>query len=151
MVIAQSSSGAYDRLMIAPLTEPQALFRQLEEAGVESLLTTAGAYRSFYDYNLRAPVLIAVGGEFQGLSDEVRKACTHSAHLPMSDEIPSFPAGHAAAILASEAARQRRQGGPKRPLWSKKEGTAEDERPSRNPGSPPRRDGPRRNPGRPRG
>lgn len=119
VIVAQSSSGAFDRMKIAPLQEPRTLFKRLEEIGIESVSATAGAIRNFYDFDLRAPVLIAVGGEFKGLSDEVKKACRHSAHLPMNDAIPSFPAGHAAAILASEAARQRRLGGTPGPLWPK--------------------------------
>ncbi|MBW3623925.1 MAG: hypothetical protein KY468_11010 [Armatimonadetes bacterium] len=117
VVIGQSSSGAYDRLPLAALDDPTKQFKRLETLGIESLLATAGAMRNFYDFNLRAPVLIAVGGEFKGLTDAVRNACRHSAHLPMADPIPSFPAGHAAAILASEVARQRRMPGPPGPLW----------------------------------
>jgi tRNA G18 (ribose-2'-O)-methylase SpoU len=123
-VIAQSSSGAFDRLPLALLDDPRAQFKRLEGMGVESLLATAGAVRSFYDFNLRAPALIAVGGEFKGVSDEMWKACRHTAHLPMTDPIPSFPAGHAAAILASEVARQRRMPGPSGPLWPRKPSNA---------------------------
>lgn len=121
-ILAQSSSGAYDRLLIGSLAAPRDLFRRLEEIGIESIAATAGAMRSFYEFDLRAPALIVVGGEFRGISDALRKACRHSAHLPMSDTIPSFPAGHAAAILAAEAARQRRLGGPSGPLWRRRKG-----------------------------
>jgi tRNA G18 (ribose-2'-O)-methylase SpoU len=119
-VIAQSSSGAFDRLNMALLDDLRIQFKRLESVGVESLLATAGAMRNFYDFNLRAPVLIAVGGEFKGVSEGMRKACRHTAHLPMADPIPSFPAGHAAAILASEVARQRRLPGAGGPLWNRK-------------------------------
>jgi tRNA G18 (ribose-2'-O)-methylase SpoU len=135
-VISQSSSGAYDRMRIAPLEDTRSLLKELEDLGIEAIAATAGAYRSFYDFNLRAPVLIAVGGEFRGLSDEMKKACHHAAHLPMTDAIPSFPASHAAAILASEAARQRRATGPPGPLWPQKKPS---NLPSRSPSSTPRR------------
>ena len=116
-VVAQSSSGAYDRLTVAPLEDARGLVRRLEGIGIEAIAATPGATRSVYDFDLRAPVLIAVGGEFQGLSDEVKRACRHTAHIPMSDTIPSFPAGHAAALLAGEAARQRRRGGRAESPW----------------------------------
>jgi tRNA G18 (ribose-2'-O)-methylase SpoU len=119
-VISQSSSGAYDRLRVGTLDDARSLLKALEQKGIESVAATAGAYRSFYDFNLRAPVLIAVGGEFRGLSDAMKKWCRHTAHLPMADTIPSFPASQAAAILAAEAARQRRAGGPPGPLWPTK-------------------------------
>jgi tRNA G18 (ribose-2'-O)-methylase SpoU len=139
LILSQSSSGSYDRLMIAPLQGPRDLFKRTEALGIESVATTAGAYRNLYDFDLRAPVLIAVGGEFQGLSEAVRRACRHSARLPMADAIPSFPAGHAAAIMASEAARQRRLGGRAGPLWPKQ--TAADRRPSPERAVTARRDG----------
>jgi tRNA (guanosine-2'-O-)-methyltransferase len=135
VIISQSSSGAYDRMRIGPLDDARSLMKELETLGIEAIGATAGAYRSFYEFNLRAPVLIAVGGEFRGLSDETKKVCRHAAHLPMADAIPSFPASHAAAILASEAARQRQNAGPPGPLWPQKKPAP---LPSRVPGKPGR-------------
>ncbi len=116
-ILAHASAGAFDRLPLAPLEDSATLLRRLETLGVDAVGATSGATRSVYDFDLRAPVLIAVGGEFKGLSDTMRKACRHTAHLPMTDSVQSFPASHAAAILAAEAARQRRAGGRPGPLW----------------------------------
>jgi 23S rRNA (guanosine2251-2'-O)-methyltransferase len=98
--VSRASSGAYERL---PVVIGDALPEGLAVVGCD-----AGAARTLYDEDLRRPVAIAIGGEKRGLSAAVRRRCAALVSIPTRPGAPSLSLTHAAAVVLSEVARQRR-------------------------------------------
>ncbi len=105
--IARPASGAYERLPLAQI-EGIAPLEALRKTGVQLVGCMAGAKRTIYDIAFKVPTVIAVGGEKRGLSGAVRSICDVFATIPSRPEPSSLSLSHAAAIILSEAMRQRR-------------------------------------------
>jgi len=59
--------------------------------------------------NFRRPVVVIVGGEAEGASQEARMLASETVHIPMSGQVESLNAAVAAAVLFYEVVRQRSQ------------------------------------------
>ena len=71
---------------------------------VASLLDTED---NFYDVNLKGKVIIAVGSEASGVSEEVTNICTNKVKVPMPGGAESLNVAIAGSIMIYEAVRQR--------------------------------------------
>jgi len=107
--VTRSSSGAFERLPWVRIDRETELLRELKRRGLALVACVAGAKRSIFDLDLRAPTLLAIGGEKRGLSGAVRDECTVFARIPMAAAVngSSLSMSHAAAVLLGEAQRQR--------------------------------------------
>jgi TrmH family RNA methyltransferase len=87
---------------------------------VEPMATDAGAARSLYDADLRAPVLWLFGNEGQGL-DPALKAWTRARRvsIPQTEAVESLNVGVAAALCLYEQWRQRGFAGSRRGAGSR--------------------------------
>jgi 23S rRNA (guanosine2251-2'-O)-methyltransferase len=108
--VSRTSSGAFERLPLVRIDRETELLRELERRGLRFVGCIGRAERTIYDVDLRGPAILCVGGEKRGLSAAVRAECTVFARIPMASAATSLPMSHAAAVLLSEAARQRRAG-----------------------------------------
>jgi 23S rRNA (guanosine2251-2'-O)-methyltransferase len=104
--LARSSSGASERLPLVRIGETDELdrFRRL---GVRLIGCIAGVRKSIYQADLRAGVILAIGGEKRGLSAAVRGMCDEMVRIPTAGGETSLALSHAAAIALAEAKRQR--------------------------------------------
>lgn len=92
-----------------PLTETKELSTLLEEAKKSGMKAYASVPRSdaadIRKVSLEGGVIICVGNEGSGLSDEVIGACDSAVTIPMLGRAESFNASAAASILAWELMR----------------------------------------------
>lgn len=61
----------------------------------------------YYKNDFKGKLAIIIGNEGKGISPNVKKQCDYSVSIPLYGDIDSFNASAAAAIILSEAARQR--------------------------------------------
>lgn len=62
---------------------------------------------SCWQTDLRQPVVLIIGGEAEGASEEARKLTTQKISIPMAGDIESLNAGVAGSVLMFEVVRQR--------------------------------------------
>lgn len=64
---------------------------------------------SCWEKDLREPLVLIVGSEAEGASQEAREAATQKISIPMSGDMESLNAGVAGSVLMFEVVRQRSQ------------------------------------------
>ena len=104
--VARPASGAYERLPLVQIENAQPLQR-LQRMGIRLLGCLAGAKQTIYQADLTGPTILAIGGEKRGLSGAVRAICDSFVSIPTRAGAASLSLSHAAAIVLSEAMRQR--------------------------------------------
>ncbi len=88
------------------------LERHLHSRGYRILATNCSpAAKSFRDYDLAQPTAIILGNEHAGVNEELFSIADGEIYIPMYGMIQSFNVSVAAALLLSEASRQREQCG----------------------------------------
>lgn len=107
--VSRASSGAFERLPLAQIENPEKELLPLKKLGVKFWGAIAGAKRTMYEAKLTMPVLLAIGGERRGLSGAMREMCDGFFHIPMQTGATSLSMSHAACLVLGEAMRQRRE------------------------------------------
>jgi 23S rRNA (guanosine2251-2'-O)-methyltransferase len=104
--VARPSSGAYERLTLVQFdtTEPLDEFRKRK---IRIYGCIAGVKRTIYKTRLTSGICLAIGGEKRGLSGAVRKKCDRFLTIPSVPGAASLSLTAAAAVVLSEAHRQR--------------------------------------------
>ncbi|NLN76417.1 MAG: RNA methyltransferase [Armatimonadetes bacterium] len=77
------------------------------QAGLQVIATSAQSDVVYSDLDLTGPVMVVVGNEHVGISDEVRQSADVVARIPMLGKINSLNIAVAASIVLYEAIRQR--------------------------------------------
>ena len=62
-----------------------------------------------WDADLTGDVMLIIGGEKDGISDELLKAADQAVRIPMAGFTPSYNLQAPMAVVAVEALRQRRR------------------------------------------
>lgn len=108
--VVRAAAGSGFRLPPAPVPDLAVELTRMADDGV-LVLGTAVDGTPYDELDLHGPVAIVLGNEAHGLSAEV--AATVGAHvaIPMAGGIESLNVATAGAVLAFEAARQRRAAG----------------------------------------
>lgn len=107
-VVAKASAGAVEYIPVARVTNMAQTIQYLQKQGV----WVVGADMSgeiLWDTRLEGPIALVIGGEDKGLGRLVREKCDLLVRLPMAGRVSSLNASVAAALLAYEVVRQRRQ------------------------------------------
>lgn len=104
--VARPASGAYERLPLVQIDSVEPLQR-LQRLGLRLLGCLAGAKQTLYHADLTGATILAIGGEKRGLSGAVRAICDSFVTIPTRAGVASLSLSHAAAIVLSEAMRQR--------------------------------------------
>ncbi len=105
-VVAKASAGAIEHMRIAKVTNIAATVDELKEAGLWIYAADMGG-PAYYATDLRGPAAIVLGSEGFGISRLVREKCDFVISIPMYGQVNSMNVSTAAAVLFSEAARQR--------------------------------------------
>ena len=106
-VVGKASAGALEYLPVARVSNLVSTIRDLQKAGVWVFGTAADGDTGLYTADLKGPAAIVIGNEGEGMSRLVSEACDFKVSIPMHGRISSLNASNAAAILLSEAVRQR--------------------------------------------
>jgi 23S rRNA (guanosine2251-2'-O)-methyltransferase len=104
--IAHKASGVYDCLPFVQIDDFEPL-RLLQLRCLRLLGCIAAARAILFDADLKAPTILAIGGEKRGLSGAVRSICDGFITIPTLGDATSLSLSHAAAIVLGEAMRQR--------------------------------------------
>ena len=67
-----------------------------------------GERRDFRDVDARGPIVLVLGSEADGVSDDVLDACKGTTYIPMERGWDCLNVGTSAAVLLAEVQRQRR-------------------------------------------
>ncbi len=105
--VARSSVGAVNRLAIARVPE---LGTYLDTLHAEKLIIVAASEKAttlISDFDFCQPVLVVVGNEGRGISEEVAARCQASVRIPQQGTLNSLNAAAALAIICYEARRQQ--------------------------------------------
>ncbi len=88
------------------------LIAALRGQGMQILSTSCSPRAKALDaYDFTRPTAVVLGNEHSGVSDEITRVADGELYIPMYGMIQSFNVSVAAAIILSEAARQRKQAG----------------------------------------
>lgn len=101
--VVRAGMGAHFRLPILPLTWDEIRART---SGLRLLLADMDGLPC-WETDLRAPLVLIVGGEAEGASSAARALATDSISIPMPGGMESLNAGVAGAVLMFEVVRQR--------------------------------------------
>lgn len=103
----RASAGAIEHARLCRVASLTAALSAAVSAGVQVLGLDPQADRSLHQLDLRAPTLLVLGSEGEGMSRSVRRVLSGTARLTQSGRIGSLNASVAAAIALYEAANQR--------------------------------------------
>jgi TrmH family RNA methyltransferase len=104
----RGSMGSLLRMPVAAGLSWEEAIEAARAAGVRLLATVPRDAPPLYDLDLRGPVAFLLGGEGPGLPEEAIAVCDGRVSIPMCAPVESLNVSVAAALMAYEAARQRR-------------------------------------------
>lgn len=109
---ARSSASARKWVNTERFNDPDALMAALKAEGMKVYATscTPGA-KPMFELDLTQPCAFIMGNEHKGVDPEFSSRVDGEVYIPMYGMIQSFNVSVAAAVLLSEASRQRRAAG----------------------------------------
>ncbi|WKY48428.1 23S rRNA (guanosine(2251)-2'-O)-methyltransferase RlmB [Eubacteriaceae bacterium ES3] len=102
----KASSGAVAHTLIAKVNNLSQVIESLKKNGVWVAAADMDG-QAYYNADFKGALAVVIGNEGSGISQNVKKLCDFSVSIPIYGEIESFNASAAAAIIFSEAAKQR--------------------------------------------
>lgn len=103
----KASSGASELVRICRVPGLPSTIADLKRAGLWCAALDSHGEMPPWDFDLRQPVCMVVGGEGGGVHRLVRERCDVRLRLPMAGRLDSLNASAAAAALLYEVSRQR--------------------------------------------
>jgi len=107
--VGKASAGAVEHVPVARVTNLARAVDFLKENNLWVVGADAKARKTFWDTDLKGPLALVVGSEGRGLGRLVREKCDYLVSLPMAGKTESLNVAVAAAVLAYEVVRQRRE------------------------------------------
>ncbi|HZU18006.1 MAG TPA: 23S rRNA (guanosine(2251)-2'-O)-methyltransferase RlmB [Candidatus Dormibacteraeota bacterium] len=106
-VAVKASSGASEHLRLCQVAGLPSAISEVKRAGIWCAALDPGGELPPWEFDLRLPVCLVVGGEGHGVHRLVRERCDVRLALPMRGRIRSLNAAAAAAVVLYETVRQR--------------------------------------------
>lgn len=103
----KASAGTAGLIPIARTARLAVALTQLKEVGFWVVGLDTRGDKSIWDTRWDRPTALVIGGEAEGISASVRKACDEFAAIPMSGGVESLNASVAAAVTIFAAAHVR--------------------------------------------
>ena len=103
--VVRSGMGAHFRLPLRS-TGWEEIGQISRSAGMQIYLADMDG-TSCWETDLRQPLVLIIGGESEGASEQARKLANQQISIPMKGEMESLNAGVAGSILMFEVVRQR--------------------------------------------
>ena len=105
-LVAKTSAGAISHLPVARVTNLAAAIEELKERGFWIYAADMDG-DAYYDTDLSGSVALVLGSEGEGVSRLVKEKCDFTVSIPLYGRVNSMNVTSAAAVILSEAARQR--------------------------------------------
>jgi 23S rRNA (guanosine2251-2'-O)-methyltransferase len=106
----KASSGASEHLRLCRVAGLPSAISEVKRSGLWCVALDPHGELLAWEFDLRQPVCVVVGGEGAGVHRLVRERCDARLRLPMAGRVASLNASAAAAALLYEVARQRSAG-----------------------------------------
>lgn len=102
----RSTMGSIFKIPVI-IDDDLSVLTKLKENSFKLIVSSLDTNKNFYAADLRHKVIIAVGNEGSGISDEILKLADEIVKIPMPGNAESLNVAVAAAIMMFEAVRQR--------------------------------------------
>jgi 23S rRNA (guanosine2251-2'-O)-methyltransferase len=106
-VAVKASAGASEHVRLARVAGLPSAIAEVRRAGIWCVAADPRGELLPWEFDLREPVCLVVGGEGHGVHRLVRERCDARVRLPMAGRVATMSASAAAAALLYEVARQR--------------------------------------------
>ena len=106
--VRKVACGAVENINICTVVNLVRAIKKIKEMGVWVIGAARDTEESIYDFDLKIPIAIVLGGEKKGIRSQVRKECDFVGSLPMTEKIESLNVSVATGIVLYEAVRQRK-------------------------------------------
>jgi tRNA G18 (ribose-2'-O)-methylase SpoU len=107
--VVRAAAGSSFRLPVVVDLEPADVLAALRAAGVRCVATAMSGRDDYDRVDLRGSVALVLGNEARGLGDDVISVVDAVVRIPMRGGVESLNVATAGAVVAFEAARQRRE------------------------------------------
>lgn len=104
----RAAMGSTFRLPVVRTSDPDAVLREMREAGVRNIATVPRGGTPLHDLEWTGPIAVLFGAEGAGLDPRWQQAADAAVSIPMRAPVESLNAAVAAALVIYEADRQRR-------------------------------------------
>lgn len=111
----RASAGALFQVPVVADVAPEQAIERLAALGYRCVATVAHGGVDYAAADWSGPVAVVLGNEASGLTDKLVARADGAVTIPMAPETESLNVAMTAAVLAFEAARQRREAGPSAP------------------------------------
>lgn len=108
-LVARSSAGAVNHVPIAQSEDLVRTVTDLRQRGFQVVGASDHARQSILESDLRAPLLLIIGNEGNGIQPALQSLCTQFVQIPMLGQVNSLNAAVSAGILFYEILRQRQK------------------------------------------
>ncbi|MCU0545639.1 MAG: 23S rRNA (guanosine(2251)-2'-O)-methyltransferase RlmB [Oscillatoriaceae cyanobacterium Prado104] len=105
--VRKVAAGALENLPVARVVNLSRALEELKEAGFWIYGTAAGASQSIDTVKFSGPTVLVVGGESDGLSLLIQRACDALVSIPLRGNTPSLNVSVATGMALYEIYRQR--------------------------------------------
>jgi 23S rRNA (guanosine2251-2'-O)-methyltransferase len=103
----KTSAGGVFQVPICRVSHLKDALYLFQSYDIQSIAADEKAEQSLFDFDLTSSVSIVMGAEDKGISQGVRKLCSHTAKLPILGKMDSYNVSVAAGMFLYEAMRQR--------------------------------------------
>lgn len=107
----RASRGSVLSLKLAIVAGPDEWVREAQDRGFRVLASSAHGALDLWKADFAGPLVAVVGNEHTGVRDSIREASDGLVCIPMAGKMESLNIAVAGAVIAYEAARQRRYPG----------------------------------------
>lgn len=103
----KTSAGGVFQVPICRVSHLKDALYLLQSYDIQSVVADEKAEKNLFEFDLTNPMAIVMGAEDKGVSQGVRKLCSHTAKLPILGDMDSYNVSVAAGMFLYEAMRQR--------------------------------------------
>ncbi|HET9313796.1 MAG TPA: 23S rRNA (guanosine(2251)-2'-O)-methyltransferase RlmB [Nitrospira sp.] len=107
-VVAKTSAGALEHMLIARVVNLSRLIKELKEAGLWIYGVEPAASAEFTAIDMTGPIAFVFGGEGGGIRRGIAQECDGLIRIPMRGKVESLNVSAAVAVTLFEGVRQRR-------------------------------------------
>ena len=114
--VLRASAGQWFRMPMQVAGDLRSAVGDLKAQGVKIVATLPTAELSYWEADLRSPVMVLLGNEGAGLSEALTAEADTAVRIPLAPGVESLNVAVTAALLLYEIRRQQTQGPTDRPF-----------------------------------
>lgn len=103
----KTSSGALLRVPLCRESNFKTVLNLACQSGLQVVAATEKAHHDYLEVDFRQPLLLIMGSEETGISNDLLRLCDKQARIPIRGEVQSLNVSVAAAVMMYEVLRQR--------------------------------------------